>query len=54
MDIWGDVHASTLLEERCTDSEAGPEVPAGGRSGGLYSSDVHVGTAVCALAVALA
>ena len=31
-----------LPEERCTDSGAGPEGPAGAWSGGQYSSDVRV------------
>ena len=38
MDVWGDVHA--LLGERCTYSEAGPEAPSRGWSGGTYSSGV--------------
>ena len=41
MDVEGDVHhGGTLLEERYTDSGAGPEAPSRGWSGGLYSSDV--------------
>ena len=54
MDVGGDVHASPLLGERCTDSEAGPVEPAGLGVGGLYSSGVRGSTTLCALAVALA
>ena len=37
----GYVHVGgTLLEERLTDSEAGPEAPSRGWSGGQLSSDV--------------
>ena len=50
MDVW---RHCALLGERCTDSGAGPVAPGGG-VGGLYSSGVMVGIAVCALAVALA
>ena len=48
------MYTSTLLEERYISSEAGPEVPAGDWSGGICNSDAHVGTAMCALAYALA
>ena len=43
MDTEGDVHTwRCLLEERCTDSEAGPVGTAGAGVGGQYSSDVPV------------
>ena len=48
MDVQGDVH--TLLEERYTDSVAGPVGPAGAGVGGRCSSDVPgvVDCLVCA------
>ena len=49
-DSWTFGDTGVLLEERCTDSGAGPVRPAGPGVGGLYSSDVHwiVGYLVCA------